>query len=303
MSPAQAAPRPPAVPAALYSAELLETFAAGEHADWLAAGGRPLRPCLARSLALAGLGPGLQVVDIGCGRGEAAVHAARRGAAVTALDYSPGSLSLTRRSARQLLADRPGGGRLDLVAAEAGALPLADRCADRVLLLDVVEHLHDWQLRELLAEIRRIIRPSGYVVLHTLPNRWALGIAYPLLRLLVPSLPREARSDYERAVHVNEQSPRSLRRALQDAGFESRVWVEEWTTRHARRGAGRAYPDRARRRAYGALDRPMFRMGSRWLMRSPARNLVGNDIFALARPIDGRAEPGLPSRGRYRALG
>lgn len=38
-------------------------------------------------------------------------------------------------------------------------------------------------------------------------------------------------------------------------------------------------------------------------MRSPARNLVGNDIFALARPIDGRAEPGLPSRGRYRALG
>ena len=90
---------------------------------------------------------------------------------------------------------------------------------------------------------------------------------------------------------------------MQDAGFESRVWVEEWTTRHARRGAGRAYPDRARRRAYGALDRPMCRMGSRWLMRSPARNLVGNDIFALARPIDGRAEPGLPSRGRYRALG
>jgi SAM-dependent methyltransferase len=293
----------PAVPASLYSAELLETFAAGEHADYLAAGGRPLRPRLARSLALADLRPGQHVVDVGCGRGEAAVHAARRGARVTALDYSPGSLSLTGRSLDDLLTPGLERERTLLAASDATALPLPDACADRVLLLDLVEHLHDWQLQRLLSEIRRIIRPPGYVIIHTLPNRWALAAAYPLLRLGLPGLPADARSDYERSVHVNEQSPRSLRRALSGSGFDARVWVEEWTTRHASRGAARPYPDVARAAAYGPLGRPLFRKGARWLMRTPMRSLVGNDIFALARPAaqSGGLE-GLPKHGRFRAL-
>ncbi len=294
-------PRP--VPAALYSAELMEAFAAGAHADFLAAGGRPLRPRLARALALADLAPDLHLVDIGCGRGEAALQAVRRGARVTALDYSLGSLSLAARSLSMLPARDPRRERALLVAAEAGRLPLPDACADRVLLLDLVEHLHDWQLRALLAEIHRIIRPGGYVIIHTLPNRWALALVYPLLRLLVPDLPRQVRSDYERRVHVNEQSPRSLRRSLEAAGFEARVWVEEWTTRQAGRGAGRDYPDAARAAGYAALGRSGFRRAARWLMRTPARSGVGNDIFALACPA--RRVPkadSLPKTGRFRAL-
>ncbi len=293
-----AADRPAGVPAQLYSAALLETFAAGEHAAFLAAGGRPLRPRLARSLALADLRPGLVVVDVGCGRGEAAVHAARRGAEVVAVDYSPGSLALTRAT-RAVLASDNARRRLDLVAAAATALPVADRVADRVLLLDVVEHLYPGQLAAALAEVRRILAPSGYVIIHTLPNRWALAGAYPALRLLAPGLPSDARSAYERAVHVNEQDPVRLRRALHVAGFEARVWVEEWTTRHAVRGRGRSYPDAQRARGYPLLARPLARRLARRLMATPARWWLGNDLFALAW-VDAGAEPA--RGGRFRRL-
>jgi len=298
--------RPAPVPASRYNAASLRGFAAGEHEDFLAAGGRGLRPRLARALDLAEVSPGMHVVDVGCGRGEAAVHAARRGARVTAVDYSPDALRLTRATAEHVLAtgggladegdDHPGAqsrsqsramapkpGRVDCVAADAGSLPLPSASVERVLLLDVAEHLHPWQLSEALGEIHRILIPGGRVVIHTLPNRWALAVSYPLLRLLAPTLPTSPRSDYEREVHVHEQSPLSLARALRRAGLKGSVWVEEWTTTHAALGRERDYPDPQRARGYPVLRRPIVRWLAAAAMRSPARVLVGNDIFAVAR--------------------
>jgi len=273
--------RPRSVPPGLYDAELLSAFAGGEYEAFLAAGGAPLRPRLDRALELAAIRPHATVVDVGCGRGEASVHAALRGARVVALDYSPDALALTARTAGAVagVALR---GAIHRVACAADALPLADESADRVLLLDVVEHLHPWQLAAALGEIRRILRPGAHVVIHTLPNRWALAAAYPLLRRLSRGLPREPRSSYERLVHVNEQSPRSLRAALRAAGLEARVWVEEWTTEHASRATSRSFPDALRERGYPVLRRPIVRRIAALAMRTPARALVGNDIFALA---------------------
>jgi ubiquinone/menaquinone biosynthesis C-methylase UbiE len=231
---------------------------------------------VARALALADLAPGLEVVDIGCGRGEAALHAARRGCRVTALDFSLEGLAMTGASAR-LGPPR----RVRLAAADASRLPLADGCADRVLLLDVVEHLTPGDLGRALAEVRRILAPAGRVVIHTLPNRHALA-AYQLVAPLVPGLPRDPRSGYERIVHVNEQSRGDLRRALGAAGFESRVWVEEWTTRNAAQRRGVRFPDRPRRDGYPVLARPVFRRLARLAMTTPLGPLVGNDLFALA---------------------
>lgn len=277
----------------LYSRAILEAFAAGEHAAYLAAGGRPLRPRLARSLALAGLRPGLRLADVGCGRGEASTHAAKRGCRVWALDFSRDGLDLTREAAQGLLSARDQAA-MALLQAEADRLPLPAASVDRVLILDVVEHLWPWQLAGLLRETGRVLAPGGYAVIHTLPNRWALDLGYPLLRRLLPELPAAPRSAYERAVHVNEQSPLALRRALRSAGLEGRVWLEEWTTRYAQRGQGRPYPDHPRRQGYPQLARPLARRLARLAMRSPLRGLTANDIFAVAWPGGGQAPPANP---------
>jgi hypothetical protein len=134
---------------------------------------------------------------------------------------------------------------------------------------------------------------------HTLPNRWALKVAYPLLRLADRRLPAQPRSAYERAVHVNEQDPLSLRKALQEAGLESRVWVEEWTTVHARFGHGLRFADEARSSGYPILRQRIVRRMVDLAMATPAAWVVGNDIFALAwRPGDRE-----PARsGRFRPV-
>jgi SAM-dependent methyltransferase len=185
------------------------------------------------------------------------------------------------------------------LAADATALPIATAAVDRVLLLDIIEHLHPWQVSSLLDEVKRILRPSGYVVIHTLPNRWALAAAYPLLRLWAWRLPADARSRYERAVHVNEQDPLGLRRTLQRAGLTARVWVEEWTTVYAARGRGRDYPDRTRSEGYEVLRSSTVRLVAGAAMRTPARWFVGNDLFALAWK---QGHPGPPATGRFAPL-
>jgi len=61
---------------------------------------------------------------------------------------------------------------LPLICACAEALPLPSACFDRVVADSVVEHLTDQ--RRALSEVRRILRPRGYLFVAT-PNRFSLG--------------------------------------------------------------------------------------------------------------------------------
>ena len=279
--------RPAPVPAELYSEELLLAVTGGDYAEFLRTRGAGLRPRLVRSLALAGPRPGLRVLDLGCGRGETSFHAAARGARVLAVDYSADCLALTARTLE--LAPAPVRERVELVRADATALPLPDRSVDRALMLDVVEHLHPWQLALALREVRRVLRPDGWLVVHTVPNRWALAYGYPLLRLLRPSLPADPRTAYERQVHVNEQDPVGLRRLLRGCGFRARVWLENLTVEQAAWRAGfddgqALGADDVRGGAYPLLRRPLARRLVQLAMRSPLCALAANDIYAVARP-------------------
>jgi SAM-dependent methyltransferase len=108
-------------------------------------------------------------------------------------------------------------------------------------MTDVVEHLAQSELAAALAEARRVLRPGGRLVVHTSPNRLLLDRVYPAYtrrvhravaaacRILryrdpvfspdLPVGPRFPRSEYERRLHVNEQTGDSLRAALEGAGF------------------------------------------------------------------------------------
>ncbi len=267
---------------ALYGRDLLLTFSGEEYADFLAGASRQLRPRLARALELARLLPDTHVLDIGCGRGEITLHAVRRGAVVTAIDFSADCLQLTWNTLA--LAPPAARARVRLLRADAAALPVDDKSVHRVFFLDVAEHLQPWQLRQALAEIRRVLRPDGWAVIHTLPNRWALNIGYKLMRRLWPGLPPEPRSTYEQQVHVNELDPIRLAAALDEAGLRHRVWLENWTVAHAHWGAGRQFADPLRDQSYPLLRQWWVRPTMRALMHTPLRWVLANDIFAIAWP-------------------
>ncbi|MBI5243935.1 MAG: class I SAM-dependent methyltransferase [Elusimicrobia bacterium] len=174
---------------------------------------------------------GMTAVDLGCGRGEFLPALARSGARVIGLDYAPEAL----RISRQVVAGLSEGlrARISVLASDAKGLPLEDGCADVVYFNDVFEHLHDWELRGSLCEIKRVLKPSGMLVLHTSPNRLYYKLlihpAFERLAALAKSWglpvrqPAPVRSEWDRKVHVNEQDVFSLRRILRESGFAAKV--------------------------------------------------------------------------------
>jgi ubiquinone/menaquinone biosynthesis C-methylase UbiE len=226
------------VDASLYD----EAYFLGEcegYAEFAATGGRVLSRRLATALSRADVQPGMRVLDVGCGRGESLVWLMRRGAEAWGLDYATEALGLTTRAVQS--AGLEEGVRYCLLAANARRLPFPPDSFDRVLMLDIVEHLQPWELEQALREVGRVLKRGGKLLVHTAPNRWYYQFGYPLFRLAerlrgvrLPRDPRQ-RFRYHQRVHVNEQSPRSLARALRQVGFRPRVWLEDTQQRWANR--------------------------------------------------------------------
>jgi len=98
---------------------------------------------------------GLTVADVGCGTGRHALRMAAAGAQVTALDFSEGMLARAREKA--------GAEAVQFVRHDLHQpLPLEAAAFDRVLSCLVLDHIRT--LAPLFAELRRVVRPTGRVV-------------------------------------------------------------------------------------------------------------------------------------------
>ncbi|RMF26013.1 MAG: class I SAM-dependent methyltransferase [Chloroflexi bacterium] len=259
---------PPSVPPEVYTREYYERCCQG-YEEFQKSRGRVLPLRLRIPLRLGALEPGMQVLDVGCGRGELLLHAAQRGAFACGLDYAREAVVIAQETIAG--ADRAYRDRiLGVQQADARRLPYPARTFDRVFLLDIVEHLYPEELHEMLVEVRRVLKEGGFAVIHTMPNTWYYRFGYPLYRLLqrlrgvrLPANPRE-RWPYHH-VHVNEQNPLSLRRALRAAGFSARVWL-------------------APAQRYDYERNPLVRAGMEGVTRLyPFRWIFCNDLFAIAR--------------------
>jgi len=201
------------------------------YAEFIASEGAHLSRRLGQAFEVAEVAPGMRVLDVGCGRGEILRHCARLGARAYGVDYASVALRMARGLATASEETR---GVVGVYQANAKALPFPAVFFDRVLMFDLVEHLHPWELDQALAEARRVLRPDGWLIIHTAPNVWYDRYAYSLVRLVRTLMgqganyPKDPRAiiPANLDVHVNEQSALSLWRVLRRAGFRARVWLD-----------------------------------------------------------------------------
>lgn len=120
-----------------------------------------LRSIHQEMITLAGLRPGHRILDVGCGTGNLLRSTGKRHPNVdlTGLDPDPRALARAARKARRAGLDI----RLDRGFAQR--LPYPDGSFDRVFSSLMLHHLDTPSKDTLLAEVRRVLRPDGLLVL------------------------------------------------------------------------------------------------------------------------------------------
>jgi ubiquinone/menaquinone biosynthesis C-methylase UbiE len=176
---------------------------------------------LARYRFATRLAGGMRVLDAGCGSGYGTAELANA-AAVVAIDISASAVT----HARSAFA-RPG---VHFLQGACESLPLADESFDLLLAFEVIEHLERWQ--DMLSEARRVLRPSGVLLVSTPNKAWYT----------------ESRgSSGPNPYHVHEFEYREFETAL----LATFPHVHIWTQNHAESVA--FVPDSSSR---GVLDAP-----------------------------------------------
>lgn len=180
---------------------------------WLAAARAALVPPPAR--------PGAVLLDVGCGGGLLAPRLSEAGYTHVGVDLSPSAVRIAR-----------GHGLRHVLRGDAAALPMADETADVVAAGEILEHVTD--LRAVVGECCRVLRPGGTLIVDTLADTW-------LARVL--------------AISVAERLPGGAPPRLHDAAlFVNRQALTAECARHG-----------VRLRLRGL--RPHVRDAARWLAR------------------------------------
>src|SRR3954454_16735976 len=129
----------------------------------------------------AGIEPGMDVLDVGCGSGNATIPAAKLAARVTGLDASPGLIEIARELGADAMVE------VDWVVGDAQALPFEDDSFDRVI--SIFGHMFAPDHRATAAELKRVCRPGGRIAIACWTPEGKIGAMFKHMSALAPPPP------------------------------------------------------------------------------------------------------------------
>ena len=152
--------------------------------------------------------PQAELIHAGCGGGEVDTDVVRY-AKVTAVDISPNAIAKYRANH---------GARAECLVMDISHLSTLARRFDGLYNLGVMEHFEEDQLRRILSEFNRTLKPGGRLVLFWPP---VYGLSVIALRMIHFVLNRVLRRNIQ--LHPPEpsklRSRRQIRKLLHDSGF------------------------------------------------------------------------------------
>ncbi|MEV5831983.1 class I SAM-dependent methyltransferase [Nocardia sp. NPDC052112] len=130
-----------------------------------------------------GVGPGVRVIDVGCGGGRHSFEVYRRGADIVAFDQNSADLADVdvMFAAMAAAGEAPEYAKAETVRGDALDLPYGEDEFDVVIASEILEHVP--QDGQAIAELVRVLKPGGALAVTVprwLPERvcWALSDEY-----------------------------------------------------------------------------------------------------------------------------
>jgi 2-polyprenyl-3-methyl-5-hydroxy-6-metoxy-1,4-benzoquinol methylase len=202
---------------------------------------------------------GLEILEIGCGRGDFSVYLQTQGARVTGIDVSENSLQAARKLAEINGVD------CRFVSASATDLPFDDASFDRVVGIAVLHHLPKKEdVVQTLHETRRVLRPDGSALFcEPIEN----SRAFDFIQNLIPRGGGD-KGDYRPSI-LRRRAWAEYRRRSDERSLSERELVE----------AGSVFPAVTIIRHYGLLARLWRLLGRR--SRRPLEAFDGVLLRAL----------------------
>jgi SAM-dependent methyltransferase len=114
-------------------------------------------------------------LEVGCGTGRFTVPFAAKGVDLTAVDISDEMLAITKAKLDKAIS---GGGRVNLVKADARATHFPSEAFDVVFSFNVINHVPKYEL--VISEVARLLKPGGTFVVGY-PSLWSLYLPYAML--------------------------------------------------------------------------------------------------------------------------
>lgn len=143
------------------------------------------------------------VLDYGCGPGNLIEKLLQFDLKVAGLDFSP--------AAKEFVVQHFRGNQNFMGAFEPKDLKSRAETFDAVIIIEVIEHLYENQLDELMGNVQTLLRPGG-VAIFTTPNEEVLEDSY----ILCPV----SGQLFHRWQHVRNWSPESVGSYLTSRGFQ-----------------------------------------------------------------------------------
>jgi len=152
--------------------------------------------------------PGTRVLDVGCGSGVIANYLAQRARFVDAVDGNPSAIDFARANAA--------GDNMAFHLALIDEMPFENDSFDQIYCLEMIEHIHEHQVRALMSRLHALLTDGGELLVTT-PN---YASPWPVIEWCMDLLHLSPRLKGDQ--HVSRWTPRRLRAIGREASLVER---------------------------------------------------------------------------------
>lgn len=200
-------------------------------------GGRILHPKVKKMIDQLPITANMNVLEIGCGRGDTALYVAEKAQSVIATDYSPEAIKIAQVIKRRY--PKRTQEKVVFKVVKATEISYPDTSFDLVLFIDTIDHLSRAEQEKTFAEIKRVLKDDGILFIRTCSNKILLSKTYSFYTYRVnqlltridkklkgmsySSLPKDPRTKDEKIQHINESDYFRLQKLFKKYSFSGTI--------------------------------------------------------------------------------